>query len=97
MSSWITKSAKGKNCTVRLEGCNGGANNETVVFAHLNGGGIGSKKADIFGAYACHNCHDIIDGRKLTDYDKQYILLTHLVAMQRTQQILIEEGLIKWE
>ena len=93
--SKITQSAKGQPCTVRLDGCNGGANNETVVFAHLNGGGMGTKHNDIHGAYCCHSCHDILDGRKRTDYEQDFLLLTHLLGMMRTQKILLEKGLIQ--
>lgn len=66
----ITKSAEGETCTLRLSGC-GGADG-TVVWAHSNyledGKGASQKADDIFGCYACRNCHDILDGRVSTDY-----------------------------
>lgn len=92
--SKITKSAKGQACTIRLEGCNGGPENETVVLAHLNGGGMGTKSLDIHAAYACHSCHDILDGRKPSNYSKQELLLHHLLGMKRTQEILVTKGLM---
>jgi len=92
--SKITKSARGQACTVRLEGCNGGVQNETVVFAHLNGGGVGIKCLDIHGAYCCHSCHDILDGRKPSKYSTEEKLLSHLLGMKRTQEILVSKGLM---
>ena len=94
MSSKITKSARGQACTVRLDLCYSGPNNETVVFAHLNGGGMGMKAMDIHGAYCCHHCHDIIDGRIQSDYSQEFLLLTHLMGMKRTQEILVGKGLL---
>ena len=94
MSSKITKSARGEPCTVRLDGCYGGVENETVVLAHLNGGGMGAKCLDIHGAYCCHHCHDIIDGRIQSDYSQEHLLLTHLMGMKRTQEILVGKGLL---
>lgn len=92
--SKITQSARGQACTIRFEGCNGGPDNNTVVLAHLNGGGIGTKHLDIHGAYCCHSCHDILDGRKSIGLSQEHILLTHLLGMMRTQKILAERGLI---
>ena len=92
--SKITKSARGQACTIRLEGCYGGPNNETVVFAHLNGGGMGGKVLDIHGAYCCANCHDVLDGRKQSIHEREYLLLSHLFGMVRTQTILVEKGLM---
>jgi len=64
----ITKSARGETCTLRLPGCDGGG--ETTVWAHSNysedGKGKGVKADDIFGCYACDNCHGILDGRKVS-------------------------------
>ena len=60
-----TRSARGMSCQLRLEGCM--PENETVVFAHLNGAGMGIKSLPIHGAYLCLNCHDIYDGRKTVD------------------------------
>ena len=94
MSSKITKSARGQACTVRLDGCYGGPDNETVVLAHLNGGGMGMKAMDIHGAYSCANCHDMLDRRVPSDYNKEELLLSHLLGMKRTQQILVSKGLM---
>jgi hypothetical protein len=92
--SKITKSARGKPCLLRLEGCMSGGQNETTIFAHLNGGGMGAKQEDLFGMYACHSCHDIIDGRKPTDYEREWLELEQLRAVIRTQKILLKEELI---
>jgi len=61
----ITRSAKGQACTLKLDQCV--KNNETTVFCHLNGGGMGAKSTDDLGRdigfYGCQYCHDVYDGR----------------------------------
>jgi hypothetical protein len=96
--SKLTKSAKGRNCTIRLPGvCN--HYNETVVLAHINGvrfgHGVGHKVNDLHGAYACSACHDIVDGRFKTHYTKEELKLAHYEGMIETQMIMIAEGLIR--
>jgi hypothetical protein len=93
-TSKIRQSAKGEDCLVRAPGiCNG--NPETVVLAHINGGGIGRKNPDWQGAYACSACHEWLDGGYNNDcatrWDRD---LLHLEAVIRTQAVLIEKGLI---
>lgn len=89
----LRQSARNKECQVRIIGiCNG--NPEAVVLAHLAGGGMGRKKPDLFGAFCCSNCHDVIDGRVSTMYDKQYLELAHRQGVERTQAIWLSEGLI---
>jgi len=93
-ASAIRKSAKGQDCQVRLNGiCN--HNPETVVLAHLNGAGMAMKHEDMFGAYACSDCHDAIDRRHNRALDRDYVRLAHLDGMVRTQKILLSMGLIK--
>ena len=46
MNKKQTESARGEPCTMRLDMCKGGAMNETVVFAHKNGAGMGQKSVD---------------------------------------------------
>ena len=88
--SKYTKSAKGQQCQVRIPGiCN--HNTETVVFAHLGGGGMGAKMPDIHGAYACSSCHDEIDGRTQL-YSKHQNHIDFLEAVIRTQEIMIKNG-----
>ena len=92
--SRYTKSAKGQACQVRIPTiCN--HNSETVVFAHLNGGGMGKKHLDIHGAYCCSACHDAVDGRMKTYINKQVRDLYLLEGMVRTQQIMVNEGILK--
>jgi len=58
--------ARGQACTVRLQGCDGGG--ETTILAHIrraNIAGIGQKPCDLAGVYACHRCHELIDGRAM--------------------------------
>ncbi len=101
MSNRITKSAKGKECQIRIPHvCS--HNPETVVWAHANGlaagKGIGMKSPDALGSYACQKCHDLYDmrtpisGTGLThDQVKLYFYEGHM----RSLKILIKEGLIK--
>jgi len=91
--SKIRKSAKGEECQVRVAGsCN--FNPDTTVFAHLGGGGMGAKMPDIFGAYCCSACHDVIDRRAKSKWPRDKIALDFYDGMVRTQLILIEKGLI---
>ena len=98
--SKITKSAKGRGCTIRIPTiCN--HNSDTVVFAHISGvrfgHGVGQKVNDAFGAFACSSCHDAVDGRTHTQYRRAELKLMHLEGVIETQAILINEGLIKVE
>lgn len=91
----ITGSARGEDCQVRLEGvCN--FNEETTIPAHLNGAGMGTKHNDIFIAYCCSNCHDVLDGKVASKFHSlTELALRHHEAVVRTQYILLEKGLIK--
>jgi len=95
--SKYTRAAKGQDCQVRIPGvCN--FNPETTVFAHLGGGGMGYKKRDIFGAFACSACHDAVDKRKghygKEDWTRAEVKLMHYEGMERTQNLLIEMGIL---
>ena len=93
--SKIRNSARGESCTVRIPGvCN--HNPETVVFAHVNGAGMGVKASDLHGAYCCAACHDIADGRaRLPEVTADTVKLWFLQGVLRTQLKLIEKGLVK--
>ena len=68
-SNTIRKSARGEECTLRLDCCNGDP--ETTIFAHLQffaWSGMAMKGDDILGVYACSSCHDSLDGRITTDF-----------------------------
>ena len=93
--SKLRQSARGRECQIRIPGvCNG--NPETTVLAHLPGGGMGRKRADIHGAYACSSCHDAVDGRlERRSLTAEYLSRCHLDGVIRTQEIMLGEGLIK--
>lgn len=87
------KSAKGKDCQIRIpEHCE--TDNRTVCLAHLGGAGWALKKLDIHGAYGCQTCHDVVDGRIKSIYKKELLKLWHLEGVIRTQEIMVEDGLI---
>ncbi len=90
-SKKITDSARDEDCTIRMPTiCN--FNCETTVFAHVNGGGMGTKHHDIHGCYACSDCHDWYDKSSANLGYKSYEMLR---AMIETQSILLRKGLIK--
>jgi hypothetical protein len=68
-------------------------NPEETVLAHLNGGGMATKKHDFQGAFACFRCHQVLDGAKST-FSRDYIELAHRHGVERTQQYWLENGFI---
>ena len=85
----LRDSARGRPCTLRLDGCDGGG--ETTVLAHLRGKwalGIKQKPDDTFAVFACFGCHQREEfNLGCTDHDR-------LRALYETQHIMIAEGLI---
>jgi hypothetical protein len=91
--SKITKSARDKECTARIPNvCSG--RSDTVVHCHLNGSGMGTKQNDIFGGRLCFECHNAVDGRATTEYKPETLRRWFYEAVFRTQQQLLDEGLI---
>lgn len=90
----IRKEARGRGCTIRLPGCTGGG--EDAVLAHYRMAGYcgtGFKPPDHFGAFACHHCHDVVDGRQNVSYHtRNDIRLAHTEGVLRTMDILKREG-----
>ena len=93
-SDKYTRSAKGQDCQVIIPGvCN--HNPETVVLAHLNGAGMGTKHLSIHGAYACSACHAWLDGGYAGDRDRNTRDYWHLEAVIKTQIIMVKDGVLK--
>lgn len=92
-SDAIRKSARGQDCALRIPGhCN--FDPETTVLAHVGRDrGMSMKCDDTMAVYACSGCHDAIDGRT-TLLDKGTQALYILDALERTQNHLIQSGLI---
>ncbi len=90
--SKIRESARGEDCSLRLGFC---SNPETVVLAHIGRNrGIGIKCADYFAVYACSSCHDIIDGRVSSEFNKTELQAEKLRALEETQGKLTDKGLL---
>jgi hypothetical protein len=88
-----TKSSRGQECQIRFKECC--CDPETTIFAHLNGSGLATKSLSIHGSYACNICHDIVDGRRKSVYSLDYIKLSHLEGVVRTQVIMVANGILK--
>ena len=92
--SKLRKSARGQQCLVRIPGiCN--HNSETVVLAHLNGGGMGRKKSDLQASFCCSDCHDAIDRRTRTSFLVGELELMHRQGVERTQDWWERNNFIK--
>ncbi len=89
----LRREARGRDCQIRSPVCNG--NPDTTVLAHLNGAGWGRKNSDLAcGAWACSDCHDLVDGRRQSEYPPETRKLWHLEGVVRTLEILEREGVI---
>ena len=92
----LTRSARGEACTVNIAGVCSYAT-ETVVLAHLpklgDGAGMGRKVEDFCACYACHPCHDALDGRGML-LDQSTWLYYASRALVRTLRRMADKGLI---
>jgi len=91
----FTKSAKGQDCTVNYPGCM--FQDGTTRFAHLrdNTTGYGTKEQNIHGAYACQHCENIYSGLKSIGLPAMAIELHFLLAIIKTQKIMIKQGILE--
>jgi hypothetical protein len=97
VSDKFTKSAKGRECQIRIPNqCLGST--ETVVLCHLRMTGIsgfGIKAPSQLATFGCFRCHQIVDGQRNSTYTADERRLFLLEGMARTQAIWIREGLLK--
>lgn len=93
----LRKLARDQPCQVRVPlHCNGDP--ATTVLAHYRMAslsGIGMKAPDVFGAWCCSKCHDLIDGRARSDYTRIELHWMHAEGVFRTQAALLNMGKIK--
>ena len=84
--------AQGRDCQVRIPGvCN--RKSETTVLAHfrLTGiSGLGLKSPDWCGAWACSDCHALVDSSK-----EPGVQLAFAHGVMRTLRVLFLEGVLK--
>ena len=95
----LLDSSRGCVCTVGFHGCDRGT--ETTIAAHAGwdfaGKGAGIKATDWMSVDCCASCHDILDGRKPSEYtqdDKDWFFWRALV---KTTNRRIQDGLITIE
>lgn len=90
VSKKLRDSARGQDCTLRLDGCR--HDSETVVLCHLPVGmkGIGMKSPDLFAAFGCDHCHAVIDHRAKGHYEDRDLLR----ALAETQMTWVRMGLL---
>lgn len=94
----LRNEARGRECQVRSPVCS--AIPEQTVLAHVRMAGLsgmGIKAPDLFGAWCCAPCHQLVDTGRYGDTelmrDDRDLLL--LKGMVRTQAALLREGKIK--
>lgn len=95
-SKKIRDAARGQDCTFNIAYvCN--YDNSTTVLAHLSdeSHGMGQKADDISAAFACHECHQVVDFRAPNAHYKENAEFYMRRAMVRTWRKLIEMGVIK--
>lgn len=62
---------------------------------------MGQKENDLFGAWGCSHCHDIVDRRKPCrdgqgQWEPSMVRLAFSHGIIRTQKELVKAGIIKW-
>jgi hypothetical protein len=88
----LRRQAIGRQCTIRLPGCQ----TEPVCLCHVRQigiSGMGIKAPNWAGAFGCAACHDKVDRTHRHDPEVQ---LDFYRAVIRTQKILVDEGVLPW-
>ncbi len=92
----IMAAAKNELCTVGFPSvCR--ARSDTTVFAHHNDGTGGSNRltGPLTGGFACHECHQMLDGKvPMPEWIREDLEFYKRRSMTRTINRLIELGLV---
>ena len=90
----LRQHARLKPCQIRLPHiCSGNAEETVLAHVRLAGvTGVGMKAPDLLGAWACSRCHEVTERCK----DDDEIMRAYYEGVIRTQNMLIEAGLVKW-
>lgn len=93
-SKKLRDSARGRDCSIRLPGCNGGG--DTTVLCHMpnSGRGIARKASDVMSFFGCSECHARVDGRVSCEISPELFHKALIMAHAETIQIWIDEGLV---
>jgi hypothetical protein len=88
----LRKEPIGRECQIRLPGCN----TKPCCLCHwrqigISGGGL--KAPDLFGAWGCSACHEVVDR---IERESAEVQLDFARAIFRTQHQLWSEGKIQW-
>lgn len=99
-SQALRDSAKGQRCTLRIPGiCN--HNDETTVLAHMpfGHGGWATKASDDHAAFACSDCHDMLDGRHRVSIGIEPVVVLEccIRGMGETRAIWRQQGLVLYK
>lgn len=88
----LRRNARGRPCMVRLPCCS--YDDSQTVLAHYRSSatGMGQKEHDFIGAWACANCHAVVDGAALDGWGRQDIKTAFLEAILRTQSAILKEA-----
>ncbi|WP_163557553.1 nuclease domain-containing protein [Halomonas sp. NO4] len=94
-SKQVRDAARGERCTLQILGvCN--HDDSTTVLSHLpdESHGMARKGDDISACFACHACHDVIDGRRdWPEGEAEHREWYMRRAQTRTLRRLIERGI----
>lgn len=86
--------ARGRACLIRLPGfCTGGGEDTVLAHYRLAGTcGMGMKPPDVNACPACMTCHDIADGRRKTNFSRDFVRFAHAEGCLRWNAWLAEQG-----
>lgn len=86
----LRKFARNQDCQIRIfQVCN--YDPETTIWAHYRLGGVagmGQKPPDLCGAFACYNCHQVIDGHVKSDLTRVQIESHMLHGLVRSLKLI---------
>ena len=91
----VMEAARGEQCTVNIAGvCS--YDQDSTVAAHLPDASGGSSRltGPLSIAFACHQCHDVIDGRRQLEMDRADREFYLRRAQNRTLNRLILKGVV---
>jgi hypothetical protein len=88
--------ARGMSCRLRIPGyCD--RDPEKTVLCHIKRGWCGSiKPSDLVAVYGCMSCHDVIDGRRQTEYNRPEIDAMILRALCEQLNWYVTSGIVAW-